>query len=106
MTDDLDIEVPHDAKSFAAELRRLADALEAGEACTIDLDGEPVTIPADAMFSVSHESEDGEAELDFQITWSAIVDEDEEDAAEEDKDEDEDDDEDGDEDGEKVAKSA
>jgi amphi-Trp domain-containing protein len=74
MTDDLDIDVPQDARSFAAELRRLADALEAGRAHTIDLDGTPVTIPADAVFSVSHESEDGEAELEFQIAWSSAAD--------------------------------
>jgi amphi-Trp domain-containing protein len=93
MTDDLDIEVPQDAKGFASELRRLADALEAGRAHTIDLDGTLVTIPAEAVFSVSHESEDGEAELEFQIAWSAMsdgADEDEEDEDEEDEDEEDD----------------
>ena len=70
MTEDRDIEVTHDTATFTAELRRLADALDSGAAYTISMDGEEVTIPADARLSVAHESEDGEAELEFQITWS------------------------------------
>ena len=39
MTEDRDVEVTHDISTFAAELRRLADALENGEAYTIEVDG-------------------------------------------------------------------
>jgi len=70
MIEDRDTEVTHDVPSFAAELRRLADALESGEDYMIDIDGEEITIPADARFSVAHEREDGEVELEFQISWS------------------------------------
>jgi amphi-Trp domain-containing protein len=86
--EDRDIEIPHDAHSFAAELRRLADALEAGQDFTIHIDGEDVTIPADAQFSVAHEREDGEVELEFQVTWS-LAEEDEEEEEEEEEDHDE-----------------
>lgn len=79
MTDDRDIEVTHDTSSFVAELRRLADALESGEGYTISLDGENVTIPEDAEFSVAHEREDGVVELEFQITWSTSDEDEEED---------------------------
>jgi amphi-Trp domain-containing protein len=84
MTEDRDVEVTHDISSFAAELRRLADALENGEAYTIEVDGEEVTIPEHALLSVAHEREDGETELEFQLSWS------EPDEEEEDEDEAED----------------
>ncbi len=70
MFEDRDIEVSHDVSSFVAELRRLADALESSEAYTISIDGEDVTIPQGALFSVAHERDDGEVELEFQVTWS------------------------------------
>jgi amphi-Trp domain-containing protein len=75
MSEDLDIEVSHDVSSFAAELRRLADALESGGEYVIQIDGEDVTIPADADFAVALEREDGDSELEFQITWSSAEDE-------------------------------
>ncbi len=88
MTEDRDIEVTHDIAGFVAELRRLADALESGEAFTIHLDGEDVTVPEDAEFSVAHEREDGVVELEFQVTWTVSDDEDEDPASDEDADED------------------
>lgn len=79
MTEDRDVEVTHEVSSFVAELRRLADALETGEAFTIRIEGEDVTIPEGALLSVAHEREGGEVELEFQITWS-LSDDEEEDA--------------------------
>jgi amphi-Trp domain-containing protein len=86
MTKDRDIDVSHDLASFVSELRRLADALEDSTEFKIQIDGEEVTIPEGAKFSVAHERESGEIELEFQITWSLDV------ADDEDEDEDEDDD--------------
>jgi amphi-Trp domain-containing protein len=83
MIEDRDVEIPHEVSSFVAELRRLADALEQGEAFTIHIDGEEVTIPEGAEFSVAHEREDGEVELEFQVTWS-LTDEEDEDEPEDD----------------------
>ena len=91
MTEDRDIDVSHDLASFVSELRRLADALENSTEFTIHIDGEEVTIPEGAKFSVSHERESGEIELEFQVTWSVDL-EDDEDVDDEDEDEDEDDD--------------
>lgn len=90
MTEDREVEVPHETSSFTAELRRLADALDSGEIYTITIDGEDVTIPENAQLSVAHEREDGETELEFQLSWSSSEDdenEDEEDEADEDEDE-------------------
>jgi amphi-Trp domain-containing protein len=97
---DRDIEISHDTQGFVAELRRLADALESGAGYTIQIDGEDVTIPADAQFSVAHEREDGAVELEFQVTWSLASDdedEDEEGEDEEDDGEEEEEEEEGDE---------
>lgn len=90
MSEDLDIEVSHDVSSFAAELRRLADALESGGDYSIQIDGEDVKIPAEAEFAVALEREDGETELEFQITWSSAEAEDETSEDEGDSSEDED----------------
>jgi amphi-Trp domain-containing protein len=76
MSEDRETEVTHDRLSFAAELRRLADALESGDEFTVDIDGEAIKIPADAAFSIVHEQEDGEVELEFQVAWSLADDED------------------------------
>ncbi len=66
MTDDHETEVTQDVTSFVAELRRLADALESGSAYTIDLDGDLVTIPMNAMLSVAHEEDDESDEADTE----------------------------------------
>ena len=68
---DRDVEVIHDRASFAAEMRRLADALQQGAEVTVDVDGEPVAVPLHARLSVTHEREDGEVELEFVLSWSA-----------------------------------
>ena len=58
---------------FADKLRRLADAVEGGERFRIQVAGERVSIPPDAMISVEHErGEDGE-EVEFQISWKSPV---------------------------------
>ena len=74
MSQDRDIDVSHDLASFVSELRRLADALEHSTEFTIHIDGQDVTIPEGAKLSVAHESQAGENELEFQITWSVTSD--------------------------------
>jgi amphi-Trp domain-containing protein len=55
---------------FVAKLRRLADALEAGERFEIQVAGERIYVPARAEFNVEHEREGGEEEIEFQLKWS------------------------------------
>lgn len=74
MSQDRDIDVSHDLASFVSELRRLADALEHSTEFTIHIDGQDLTIPEGAKLSVAHESQAGENELEFQITWSVASD--------------------------------
>jgi amphi-Trp domain-containing protein len=64
-----DIEKVYSIEDFAAKLRRLADALEAGKPFEIQVAGERLYIPADAMISIEHERAKGEEELEFQLKW-------------------------------------
>ena len=54
---------------FAAKLRRLADAIEAGGPFTIQVAGERLHVPADATFNVEHERVGRSEELEFQLLW-------------------------------------
>lgn len=66
---DRDVEKIYSVKDFTAKLRRLADALDAGQAFEIQVAGERLYVPADASFSVEHERSDGEEELELQLRW-------------------------------------
>jgi amphi-Trp domain-containing protein len=54
---------------FAAKLRRLADAIESGEAFTIQVAGERLHIPAKVTFNIEHERSGADEELEFQLLW-------------------------------------
>ena len=66
---DRDLERTYSRAQFVAKLRRLADALEAGEAFTIQVANERLRVPADTSFTVEHERSDGVDELEFQVRW-------------------------------------
>jgi amphi-Trp domain-containing protein len=66
---DRDIEKIYRVEDFVAKLRRLADALEAGEAFEIQVAGERLYIPAGASFSIEHERSEGTEEVEFQLRW-------------------------------------
>ncbi|MGZ8937971.1 MAG: amphi-Trp domain-containing protein [Limisphaerales bacterium] len=55
--------------AFVARLRRLADALEAGQPCTVQVAGERVAVPTLAIFSIEHERDAAAEELEFQLKW-------------------------------------
>ena len=66
-----DIEKTYPLDDFVAKLRRLADALEAGERFEISIGGERIYVPARAAFNIEHERSGGEEEIEFQIKWQA-----------------------------------
>jgi amphi-Trp domain-containing protein len=68
---DRDIEKDYPLPDFIAKLRRLADALEAGQRFEIQIAGERVSVPVRARFNIEHERADGEEEIEFQIKWAA-----------------------------------
>ena len=65
-----DVEKVYSVSQFAAKLRRLADALEAGERFEIQGAGEGIYIPARAVFNIEHEREGDEEEIEFQLKWT------------------------------------
>lgn len=64
-----DVEKISNPTYFAATLRRVADAVERGESFRIQVAGHRLTVPADAVASIEHEVEDGQAELELQFRW-------------------------------------
>lgn len=66
---DRDIEKVYSAAEYAAKLRRLADALEKGERFEIQIAGERIYVPVRAEFTVEHEREGDEEEIEFQVKW-------------------------------------
>jgi amphi-Trp domain-containing protein len=67
---DRDVERDCTATYFVQTLRRIADAVEAGEAFRIQVGGTRFEVPAGAALSVEHEVEDGAAELELQLKWT------------------------------------
>jgi amphi-Trp domain-containing protein len=67
---DRDVEKVYSVSQFAAKLRRLADALEAGERFEIQVAGERIYVPARAVFDIEHEREGNEEEIEFQLKWT------------------------------------
>jgi amphi-Trp domain-containing protein len=65
-----DVEKIYSTSEVVSKLRRLADALEKGERFEIQVAGERVYVPARAEFSVEHEREGEEEEVEFQLKWT------------------------------------
>lgn len=68
---DRDLERTYTRAQFVAKLRRFADALEAGQAFSIQVANERLRIPANAAFNIEHERGGDEQELEFQVRWPA-----------------------------------
>ena len=66
-----DIEKGYPAEQFVAKLRRLADCIEQGKRFRIQVAGERVSIPPDAIINIEHEREGASEEVEFQIKWAA-----------------------------------
>jgi amphi-Trp domain-containing protein len=64
-----DVEKNYPVARFIEKLRRLADALEEGERFRIQVAGERVSIPPDAVINIEHERGEGEEEIEFQLKW-------------------------------------
>lgn len=68
---DRDLTRTYSRSQFVEKLRRLADAIEAEKAFTIQVAGERLHVPASAEFNVEHERSGGRQELEFQVIWPA-----------------------------------
>ena len=65
-----DVEKSYPLPEFIAKLRRLADALEAGERFEIQIASERISVPVRAICTIEHERTDDAEEIEFQIKWS------------------------------------
>jgi amphi-Trp domain-containing protein len=65
-----DIEKTYPAKGFVEKLRRLADAVEQKKRFKIQISGERISVPLDAIFNIEHEREGNNEEIEFQLKWS------------------------------------
>ena len=65
-----DVEKGYAVSEYVAKLRRLADALEAGEKFEIQIAGERIYVPVRAEFNIEHEREGDNEEIEFQIKWT------------------------------------
>jgi len=64
-----DIEKGYTAKQMVEKLRRLADCLEQGKQFRIQIAGERVVVPSDAVFNIEHERDGNREEIEFQFKW-------------------------------------
>lgn len=64
-----DVEEDYSSKQFIAKLRRLADCIEQGKRFQIQIAGERISIPPDAVINLEHERGGGEEEVEFQLKW-------------------------------------
>ena len=70
---DRDLTKAYSRSQFVAKLRRVADAIESEKAFTIQVAGERLRIPADAVFNIEHERSGGQEELEFQLLWASAA---------------------------------
>jgi amphi-Trp domain-containing protein len=65
-----DIEKGYTNAAFVAKLRRLADSIETGKRFAIQVAGERIQVPANAIFNIEHERSGKDEEVEFQIKWT------------------------------------
>ena len=64
-----DIEKSYSKSEFVSKLRRLADSIEEDKRFEIQIAGERIYVPVRAQFTIEHEREGAEEEIEFQIKW-------------------------------------
>ena len=64
-----DVEKMYTKTEFIKKLRRFADALEDGKKFSIQIAGEKISVPKNAIINIEHEREKGAEEIEFQIRW-------------------------------------
>lgn len=64
-----DVERFYSTAEVVAKLRRLADAIEQDKPFRIQIAGERFWVPERATFSIEHERDEDEEEIEFQLKW-------------------------------------
>lgn len=68
-TKNRDIEKTYSTVQFVKKLRRLADCLEKNRPFDMQIAGERIYVPQNAVFNIEHEREKNQEEIEFQIKW-------------------------------------
>ncbi|MBT7261251.1 MAG: amphi-Trp domain-containing protein [Desulfobacula sp.] len=69
MKPERDLEKVYSQKDFVTKLRRLADSIEQNKRFRIQIAGERISVPPDAIFNIEHEREGNNEEIEFQMKW-------------------------------------
>ena len=69
MKDEKDIEKSYSTKEVVAKLRRLADSLEAEQTFEIQIGGERIYVPSDAIVEFEYSREGDEEEVEIELKW-------------------------------------
>ncbi len=64
-----DVEKMYTKAEFIKKLRRFADALETERKFSIQIAGEKISVPRNAIINIEHERNKKEEEVEFQIKW-------------------------------------
>ena len=64
-----DLEKGYSSKEFVEKLRRLADCIEQKKRFRIQIAGERISVPPDALINIEHEREGDGEEIEFQLKW-------------------------------------
>ena len=64
-----DVEKTYSRSDFIKKIRRFADALETGRKFSIQIKGERIPVPKEAIINIAHEKSKVEEEVEFQIKW-------------------------------------
>ncbi len=64
-----DLEKAYLKKEFVEKLRRLADSIEQNKRFRIQIAGERISVPPNAVFNIEHEREGDNEEVEFQLKW-------------------------------------
>jgi amphi-Trp domain-containing protein len=64
-----DIEKAYSKTEFVKKLRRFADTLEADRKFSIQIAGEKIYVPKNAVINIEHERGKKEEDVEFQIKW-------------------------------------
>ena len=64
-----DVEKMYTKTEFIKKLRRFADALETERKFFIQIAGEKIFVPKNAIINIEHEREKSREEIEFQIKW-------------------------------------
>jgi amphi-Trp domain-containing protein len=66
----VDVEKSYSARQVVGKLRRLADALESGKPFKIQIAGNAIEVPPDAIIEFEYQRSGDEAEMEIEIKWT------------------------------------